>query len=130
MLQSQLVQTSPKQWELSSFIKCIFLHQGHFVEKMLEKFGQTEAKPMSTPANLNVKLQKEDGFSRQVDVTSYQSIVGSLLHAAIATRPEIARAVGVVSKFCTNLTQNHLTATKRILRYLKATAYLGLRYKC
>ena len=37
--------------------------------------------------------------------------------------------MGVVSKFSGNPTQNHLTATKRILRYLKATTYLGLRYK-
>ena len=86
--------------DIAQAVGVVFLHQGHFVEKMLEKFGQTEAKPVSTPANLNVKLQKEDGFSRPVDVTSYQSIVGSLLHAAIATRPDIARAVGVVSRFC------------------------------
>ena len=92
--------------------KQVFLHQGHYVEKILEKFGQTEAKPVSTPADLNVKLQKEDGFSRPVDVTSYQSIVGSLLYAAIATRPDIAQAVRVVSNFCANPTQNHLTATK------------------
>lgn len=96
---------------------------------MLEKFGQTEAKRVSTPAALKVKLQKDDGFSRPVDVTSYQSIVGSLLYAVIATRSDIAQAVGVVSKFWANPTQNHLTATKRILRYLKATAYLGLSYK-
>ena len=100
----------------------------HLVCK-LEKYRQTEAKPVSTPADLNVKLQKEDGFSRPVDATSYQSMVGSLLYAAIATRPDIAQAVGVFSKFCANPTQNHLTAAKRILRYLKATAYLGLSYK-
>lgn len=73
--------------------KQVFLHQGHYVEKILEKFGQTEAKPVSTPADVNIKLQKEDGFSRPVDVTSYQSIVGSLLYAAIATHPDIAQAV-------------------------------------
>ena len=38
--------------------KQVFLHQGHYVEKMLEKFGQTEAKLVSTPADSNVKLQK------------------------------------------------------------------------
>ena len=84
---------------------------------------------MSTPADLNVKPQKEDGFSRLVDAISYQWMVGSQLYAAIATRPDIAQAVGVVSKFCANLTQNHLTAAKRILRYLKATAYLSLSHK-
>ena len=59
---------------------------------------------MSTRADLNVKLQKEDGFSRPVDVTSYQSIVGSPLYAAIATCPDITQAVGVVSKFCASPT--------------------------
>ena len=90
---------------------------------MLEKYGKTEAKPVSTPADLNVKLQKEDGFSRPVDAISHQWMVGSLLYAAIATRPDIAQAVGAVSKFCANPTQNHLTAAKRIHRCLKATAY-------
>ena len=101
------------------------------MEKALKKFGQIEAKPVSTPADLSVRLQKEDGVSRSIDVTLYQSIVGSLLYAAIATRPDIAQAVGVVSKFCANPTQSHWTAAKRILRYLKGTVYLGLSYeKC
>jgi len=39
--------------------KQIYFHQGQYIEKILKKFGQTEAKPMSTPADLNVKLQKE-----------------------------------------------------------------------
>ena len=84
--------------DIAQAVGVVFLHQRHFVEKMLEKFGQTEAKPVSTPANLNVKLQKEDGFSRPVDVTSYQSIVGSLLYAviAIATRPDSGSCVEVL----------------------------------
>ena len=109
--------------------KQVYLHQGQYIEKMLKKFGQTEAKPVSTPADLNVKLQKEDGVSRPIDTITYQSIVGSLLYAAITTRPDIAQAVGVVSKFCANPTQSHLSAAKRILRYLKGTVYLALSYK-
>ena len=109
--------------------KEVYLHQGQYLEKMLKKFGQTEAKTVSTPADFNVKLQKEDSVSSPVDAISYQSIVGSLLYAAITTRPDIAQAVGVVSKFCGNSTQSHLTAAKRIFRYLKGTVYLGLSYK-
>ena len=90
------------------------IHKEQYIENMLEKFGQTEVKP------------KEDGFSRPVDATSYQSMVGNLLYAAIAACPDIAQAVGVMSKFCANPTQNHFTAAKRNLRYLKATAHLGL----
>ena len=66
---------------------------------------------------------------RPVDTVTYQSIVGSLLYAAVTTRPDIAQAAAVLSNFCANPTQSHLTAAKRILRYLKGTVYLGLSYK-
>jgi len=55
--------------------------------------------PVSTPADPNVKLVKDDRVSKQLENNSfYQSIVGSLLYAATA-RPVIAQAVGTVSKF-------------------------------
>ena len=79
---------------------------------MLKFFGQTEAKQVSTPADLNIKLQKEDGVSRPVDTITYQSIVGSLLCTAITTGLDIAQAVGVVSRFCANPTQSLLIAAK------------------
>ncbi len=56
-------------------------------------------------------------------------MVGSLLYAAMATRPDIAQAVSVVSKFNANPNAAHLTAVKRILRYLKGTLNLALKYE-
>ena len=56
-------------------------------------------------------------------------MVGSLLYAAIATRPDISQGVGAASKYCSNLSEAHLTAVKRILRYLKKTINLGLKYE-
>ena len=56
-------------------------------------------------------------------------MVGSLLYAAIASRPDIAQAVGAVSKFNSKPTQTHLTAVKRILRYLKSTVDISLKYQ-
>ena len=51
--------------------KQVYLHQGLYIEQMLRKFGQTQAKSVSTPADLNIGLQKEDGVSKPVDMTSY-----------------------------------------------------------
>ena len=73
------------------------------------------------PMDLNVKLVKDDSYSKKVDTVQYQSMVGSLLHAARATHPDIAHAVGVVSKFNATPTQAHLTAVKRIFWYLKGS---------
>ena len=108
----------------------IWLHQKQYILSMLRKFHLMDDKPMSTSADPNVKLMKDDGVSKQLeDKAQYQSMVGSLLYAAMATRPDIAHAVGAVSKCCAQPTEAHLTAAKRVLRYLSGTRYLALRYQ-
>ena len=75
----------------------------------------------------DVKLVKDDG-SKQADASLYQSIIGSLLYAAPSTRPDIAHAVGVLSKFNCSPTETHRTAAKRVLRYLRGTSDFSIRY--
>lgn len=53
--------------------------------------------------------------------------MGCLQYLACATRPDIAFAVGVVSRFVAHPTAVHLSALKHILRYLKGSADLGLK---
>ena len=86
---------------------------------MLEKYNLTGAKSVSTLADPNVKLCKNDEVSKPVDLVLYQSMVGSLLYVAIAMRPDISQVVGIVLKFNSCPTEAHLTAIKRILHYLK-----------
>ena len=106
----------------------LWLHQKHYVLNIIKKYGLLDANTTATPADISVKLTKEDGVSKTVDPTAYQSIVGSLMHAATATRPDISFAVGVLSKFCSKPTTAHFTAAKRVLRYLKGTPDLALKY--
>ena len=77
----------------------------------------------------NVKLEKDDGYSMPVNAVQYKSMVGSLIYAAIATRPDIAQAVAVLAKFNSSPTEAHLTAVKRVFRYLKVTTQLCLQYR-
>ena len=51
----------------------------------------------------------------------YSSAVGSLMYAMICTRPDIAYAVGVVSRYMSNPGKKHWEAVKGIMRYLKGT---------
>ena len=95
---------------------------------MLRKFGLADANTVSTPADCSVKLVKDDHVSKPTDQVEYQSMVGSLLYIAMGTRPDIAQAVGAVSKFCSNPSEAHKTAVKRIFRYLKKTTNLALKY--
>ena len=56
----------------------------------------------------------------------YLLVVGSLMYAMVCTRPDIAQAVGVVSRYMSNLGWEHWQAVKWILRYLKGTRSLQL----
>nr|GEY78011.1 retrovirus-related Pol polyprotein from transposon TNT 1-94 [Tanacetum cinerariifolium] len=55
--------------------------------------------------------------------------VGSLMYAMVCTRPDIAHAVGVVSRFMSNPGREHWEAVKWLLRYLKGTSNMTLHFK-
>lgn len=46
---------------------CVWLHQNQYILNMLSRYGMTEAKVASTPADVNVKLVKTDGVSKEID---------------------------------------------------------------
>jgi hypothetical protein len=105
------------------------MSQEQYIHKILHKYKLQDCKPVSTPMDVNVKLVKDDGYSKAVDPVEYQSMVGSLIYAAIATRPDIAPAVGTLAKFNSFPNEAHLTAVKRVFRYLKGTVKLHLQYE-
>ena len=115
--------------EQSQESMCLWLHQKQYISSMLERYCLSDAKLATTPADINVKLRRDDKVSRPVDPAVYQSMVGSLLYVATVTHPDIAHAVGVVSKFNAKPRKAHLTAVKRIFRYLKVKSDLALKYK-
>ena len=51
----------------------------------------------------------------------YASACGNLMYAMVATRPDIAFVVGVVSRYMANPSKKHWDAVKGIMRYLKGT---------
>ena len=51
----------------------------------------------------------------------YREAIGSLMWAAVATRPDIAFAVSLLSQFLENPGEIHWKAVKRVMRYLNRT---------
>ena len=83
--------------------------------------------PSATPEEMS-RLSKPQQDEEQVDLKLYQSIVGSLIYAAISTRPDISHAVNMISRYLANPGPAHLVAAKRILRYIKGTTNIGLTF--
>uniref|UniRef100_A0A1Y1N3K4 Reverse transcriptase Ty1/copia-type domain-containing protein n=2 Tax=Photinus pyralis TaxID=7054 RepID=A0A1Y1N3K4_PHOPY len=94
---------------------------------MLKRFNLEDSKPSTLPADPNVILSKDNDHIKDEGVP-YREAVGSLMFAAITARPDIAFAVNVVSRFQNNQGAPHWNAVKRIMRYLKHTKDLGIRY--
>ena len=107
----------------------VALQQRQYVLNLLRRYRMADTSPVSTHADVNVKLMKDDGVSKPADQELYQSLVGSLLYAAVATRPDIAQAVSVVAKYTATPSEAHMTAARRILKYLKGTSSMSLVYR-
>lgn len=111
--------------------KVLTLSQKSYIDKVVEWFGMAEAKHVLIPlashfhlsSNMCPKTQDEKDFMNNVP---NKSVVGSLMYAMVSTRPDIAHAVGVVSRYMSNLGKPHWEALKWILRYLKGTSNYAL----
>jgi hypothetical protein len=79
----------------------------------------SDAHAVSTPIVPSLSLQRLT--NAEIDATTYQSAIGSLMYAMIRTRPNLAHAVGVLSQFSANPGEEHWSAIKRVLRYLVGT---------
>lgn len=103
----------------------IRLSQKTYIQKILEKYGMQDCKPVGTPVETNLRLDR--GLIN--DNPRYQEIIGSLMYLACCTRPDISYAVTMLSQFNTCNDSTHMAAVKRVLRYLKGTMDLSLCYK-
>ena len=83
--------------------------------------------PCHVPMENRLKLSKNDK-SPPVDKTKYRSIIGSLRYL-VNTQPNIAYAVGIVSRYMEEPRGSHWAAVKKILRYLAGTVHYGVVYK-
>jgi hypothetical protein len=102
------------------------LSQGEYIEKVLERFRMQNAKPVSTPLANHIKLAKEMCPKKHEEIyymfgVPYSSTIGSLMYAMVCTRPDIAHAMGVVSRYMNNPGKKHWEAVKWILGYLRCT---------
>jgi len=102
------------------------IHQQKYIKELLKKFGMDSSKPIDTPISPSTKLVLDDR-SPLVEEKLYRGMIGSLLYLT-ASRPNIVFGVGLCARFQSNPKEIHLTAIKRILRYLKHTPDLALWY--
>nr|GEU75429.1 copia protein [Tanacetum cinerariifolium] len=102
-----------------------FINQAKYAQEILKKNGMTSCDSIGTP--MATKHLDADLSGTPVDQTKYRSKVGALMYLT-ASRPYIMHATCYCARYQAQPTEKHLTAVKRIFRYLKDTIHIGLWY--
>jgi len=111
----------------------LFLSQKEFAKKVICRFGMEKAKIVSTPLATHFKLlatpsPKSKHEKKYMENVSYSSAVGSLMYLMVCTRPNIAQAVSVVSRYLACPGRRHWEVVKWIFCYLKGTINAHLEF--
>ena len=112
----------------------ICLFKKNYLQNILWHFNKKVLNPISTLFPNNYKLSSSMSPSNEakrmkMSWASYASMMGSFMYAMICTRPNITQAMGTISRFMTDRSREHWNAIKRILRYIKGTLDVTLRFE-
>ena len=133
VLKYRIKDLGPSRWILGMSItrdrqqRTLHLSQELYITKALEKYGMQDCKPAPTPEITGYDRLTQTS-SKIVEPREYQELVGTLLYAAISTRPDIAHAVHELTKQMQSPAEASMTAAKRVLRYLAGTRAWGLQF--
>ncbi|GKB24975.1 retrotransposon protein, putative, ty1-copia subclass [Tanacetum coccineum] len=113
--------------------RLIGLCQSAYIEKILKRYYMENSKRRTIPMQDKLKLSKSDGAStpaemRRMSNVPYASAVGSIMYAVRCTRPDVAFAQNITSRFQQNPGELHWTTVKNILKYLQNTKDMFLVY--
>ncbi|GJS24549.1 retrotransposon protein, putative, ty1-copia subclass [Tanacetum coccineum] len=111
----------------------IGLCQSAYIEKILKRFHMENSKRGSIPMQDKLRLSKSQGASTPAELKRMQSVpyasaVGSIMYAVRCTRPDVAFAQNITSRFQQNPGDLHWTTVKNILKYLRNTKDMFLVY--
>jgi hypothetical protein len=107
----------------------VTISQRRYLENILRKEKMDRANPVGMPLDPGISLEPNPDGNDGNRSNSYARLIGELQFLANATRPDITYAISRLSSYTANPTMQHVTALKRVLRYLSGTRSYGITYR-
>ena len=107
----------------------LFIDQLQYIKTILECFNMTGCNTVLIPLEAKsyfMPATPED--HKLVKSFPYLEAIGSLMYAAMGTRPDISAAVRSLSPFASNFGAVHIAAVKHIFKYLARCPNQGILY--
>ena len=113
--------------------RLLALSQSTYIDKVLKRFKMEGSKKGSLPIVKGITLSATHcpataKDKEQMERIPYASAIGSIMYAMLSTRPDVALALSLTSRFQSNPGMLHWTAVKNILKYLRSTKDMFLVY--
>lgn len=112
--------------------KTITLHQSKYTQRILQKYrpNYTPRKVASeaVPILQGQKVDKFGGEQTPELITQYQQQIGAILYLTTKTRPDIAYATGLLSRYMSNPGPEHFKVLDKLWKYLATNPEYGLHY--
>jgi hypothetical protein len=110
--------------------RTITITQTAYLKALLVKHRMEGCHPTATPMDTAARhIKGEENYRADADtIHQYQSVIGGIMFAMLCTRPDIAHAVSILSKYAQNPTPLHVTGAQRVLRYLSGSLTRGITY--
>jgi hypothetical protein len=105
----------------------LWLCQDSYVDKITHRYHLEDMRPPRTPMSPATVLERFDGQATAKEIHLYQQ-KGSLLYAAIVTRPDVAGAASKLSEHLLNPSPKHFEAVDKAISYLYGTRTLAIEY--
>ncbi|GLI60516.1 hypothetical protein VaNZ11_002522 [Volvox africanus] len=107
--------------------RTLTVSQEHMIHELIERYGMVNADPRSIPMSPGMILMRAaDGEVLDRSRYPYIELVGSLMYITNCTRPDIAQAVGVLTRHMSAPTEQHWRAAKAVVRFSLATPQCGI----
>ncbi|CAI7798314.1 unnamed protein product [Closterium sp. NIES-53] len=109
--------------------RCMRVNQRKYLEALAANFGQSEGH-VATPFPSGFKCVKgpEEESVGEEERRRFHSLVGSLMYAAVNTRPDVAFATGHLARVVQCPNEEQVAAGMRVAKYLGQTPTVGLQY--
>jgi hypothetical protein len=106
--------------------RLLWISQTKYLEKILRDNQMEDCNRVSTPFPVNLQLDplEKDSQGDYVGIiqhSEYRTLVGSLMWVASTTRADFAYEAGALARHSHAPGENHWTAVKHLLRYIKRT---------
>jgi hypothetical protein len=88
--------------------KKLWICQDGYIDKLCVKFGIDELMRTATPLISSYRPQPFEGQATIQQIIEMQEKVGSILYAAVVSRPDISFAASQLSQFTINPSYEHL----------------------